>query len=202
VPPTRRQLLLAVLSTATSVPARADSPLLITTGEKWGGGWVAAQLLTEVYRQAGLQLRIMPLPPSRANMMTFDGQSDGELIRLPSYGDDHPQLIRVDPAYYSVSVAAYSMPQRRVQVQTPGDLQAYSVGGIRGFMYVQRLLGEHRAATLVPNSEQMFRMLRPSHLGAQRQRQVQSCGVARTVWLERALGHPSCRQSASHAIRL
>jgi len=162
--PTRRQLITFAFPALVVSWARAADVLSITTVSKSGASGVAGRLLTEIYRQAGLQLKIEVVPGARASLMSLSGQSDGDVIRIRSYGQTYPQLVRVDPAYYRLSVRAYSMPGRNAVVRTPDDLQHYSLGAIRGVAYASELTENHPALTLTQNSEQMFRMLQAGRL--------------------------------------
>jgi len=93
---------------------------------------------------------IAPLPP---------GKADGDLIRIPSYGQIYPQLVRVDPPYYRIVIKAYSLVARSANVQTRDDLKHYALGSIRGMAYAQELTENHPALTLAQNPLQLFRML-------------------------------------------
>jgi len=160
----RRRLIASVLLAAAAARVRADGALLITAVSKTGSSGVAARLLGEIYRRAGLQLQIEVLPAPRTSLMSLSGQADGDLMRIQSYGQNYPQLVRIDPAYYRVSVKAYSMPDRYVHVRTRDDLQHYALGAIRGMPYVAELSDKHPALTLTQNSSQMFRMLQAGRL--------------------------------------
>ena len=160
----RRLLSTALLALVAPQGRAAQGPLAITAVGKSGGSGVAIRLLTEIYRQAGLALQIEVLPASRASMMSLAGQMDGDLIRIQNYGQNYPQLLRVDPAYYRVSVRAYSLIDRFALVRTREDLQHYSVGAIRGMPYANELTENHPALTLTQNSIQMFRMLQARRL--------------------------------------
>lgn len=161
----RRQLIAsALLTLAVPCVRAAGDVLFIAAVSRTGGSGVAARLLGEIYRQAGLQLQIEVLPAPRASLMTLGGQTDGDLIRIHGYGQQHPQLLRVDPAYYRLSVKAYSLPERHVHVRTREDLHHYTLGVIRGMPYAEELSERHAALTLTQNSTQMFRMLQAGRL--------------------------------------
>jgi len=155
----RRRLLAAALCSLAASRARALDTLVVTAVNKSGSSAVAARLLAEIYRRAGLGLQIDVLPAPRASLMTLSDKADGELIRIASYGQTYPQLVRVDPAYYRVSVRAYSLPGRNASVQTRDDLKHYALGSIRGMVYVQELTENHPALTLTQGHLQLFRML-------------------------------------------
>lgn len=140
-------------------PALALQTLVITAVNKSGASAVAAQLLTEIYRRAGLGLQIDVMPPPRASLTALSDKADGELIRIASYGQVYPQLLRVEPPFYRVSIRAYALPARGASVQTRDDLKHYAVGSIRGMAYVQELTENHPALTLTQNPTQLMRML-------------------------------------------
>lgn len=156
---TRRKWLLATLAGLAAPRAQALDTLTITAVGRTGGSGVAARLLADIYRRAGLGLLIDVLPAARASLVALSGKADGELIRIASYGQTYPQLVRVDPPFYRVGVRAYSLPARAASVQTQGDLKHYAVGSIRGMPYVQELTENHPALTLTQNALQLFRML-------------------------------------------
>lgn len=159
----RRRLSAALL--ALAVPgAMAAEALVITAVNKTGASAVAARLLSEIYRRAGLALKIEVLPAPRASLMALSDKADGELMRIATYGQTYPQLVRVDPAFYRVGVRGYSLPGRNASVQSRDDLKHYSVGSIRGMAYVQELTEHHPALTLVQNPTQLFRMLTAGRL--------------------------------------
>ncbi|WP_457419657.1 substrate-binding periplasmic protein [Roseateles sp. P5_E7] len=160
----RRRLVAAALAGLAASPALALQTFVVTAVNKTGSSAVAARLLTEIYRRAGLGLQIDVLPPQRASLMTLSDKADGELVRIASYGQTYPQLLRVDPPYYRVSVRAYSMPARAASVQSRDDLRHYSVGAIRGMVYAQDLTENHPALTLTQSPPQLFRMLTAGRL--------------------------------------
>lgn len=160
----RRRLIGSLLLSAIAPWADAAEVLAIAATNKGGGGGVAALLLDEIYRRAGLRMQVLVVPGARATMMALSGEVDGELIRIPTYGQHYARLLRVDPAYYRVSVRAYSLPARNALVHSREDLQHYSVGAIRGMLYGMDLTERHPALTLTQNSLQMFRMLQAGRL--------------------------------------
>lgn len=162
--PTRRRLLAGALLGLALPAADAADTLTITAVSKTGGSGVAARLLADIYRRAGLALQIEVLPAARASLMTLNGKADGDLMRIPGYGQIYPQLVRVDPPFYRVTVRAYSLPARGASVQTREDLKHYSVGAVRGMVYAQELTENHPALTLTQNPLQLFRMLAAGRL--------------------------------------
>lgn len=157
-------LLAAALQLTTGTATAQPQELRIAAVERNAVGWVAAQLLGDVYKEAGLALRILPMPASRANLAGTTGQVDGELIRIHSYGQRHPQLLRIEPPLYRLAVAAYSLPARSARVSSREDLQHYSMGTVRGLVYAQELTEGHPSVTLTLNVEQLLRMLQAGRI--------------------------------------
>jgi polar amino acid transport system substrate-binding protein len=155
---TRRLATAGLLGLAVPRASALDT-LVITAVNKSGASAVAARLLTDIYRRAGLNLQIDVLPAARASLMALSDKADGELIRIPSYGLTYPQLLRVDPPFYRVTVRAFAQRARAISVQSRDDLKHYSLGSIRGMAYVQELTEHHPALTLTQNPLQLFRML-------------------------------------------
>ncbi len=154
-----RRAFLWALPGLASPQARASDTLTITAVSATGASGVAARLLTDIYRRAGIGLNITVLPAARASLVALSDQADGELMRIASYGQTYPQLLRVDPPFYRVSVRAYSVPARNASVRSREDLRHYSIGSLRGMPYVQDLTESHPALTLTQSPLQLFRML-------------------------------------------
>ena len=164
MPTTRRRLIAATLLAGAVPRAGAATAVRIGAVDKYAVSWVAAQLLNDVFRQAGLVLEIIPMPGPRVTKMSLAGELDGDLIRIQTYGQNYPMLIRVEPPFYRISIRAFSMAARNARVTTRDDLQHYSLGAIRGMAYAFDLTENHPALTLTQNSEQMFRMLQAGRL--------------------------------------
>jgi len=196
----RRDLILAfgLCALATGSRAQTADALIIAAVGKTGGSGVAARLLTDIYRQAGLVLRVEVLPAPRASLMTLTGQMDGDLVRIQNYAQNHPQLVRIDPAYYRVSVKAYSMPDRYVNVRTRDDLQHYSLGAIRGMPYAAELSDKHPALTLTQNPVQMFRMLQAGRVDAVLSSTLAAQSAIATLQIKAVLASPELAHFELH----
>lgn len=158
VPPLPQPLPMVLLLMPT-LSLQAAETLVITAVNKSGASAVAARLLAEIYRRAGLGLQVEVLPPPRAGQQTAQGGADGELVRIQSYGEDHPQLVRVEPAFYRATVRAYSLRTSYASVTTTDDVRHYTTGAIRGMAYVAKITEGHPAVTLTQSPLQLFRML-------------------------------------------
>lgn len=151
--------LLGTLHAAWAQPQAAAGELRIAGPRQDAQAWVALRLITEVYRQSGLKLKLVPLPPLRGNIAVMSGQVEGELMRVRAYGEQYPELLRVEPAFYRIGVRAFSLTERKLQVRSREDLASYSIGALRGISYVGELTARLPKVNLAQTSEQMFRML-------------------------------------------
>ncbi|MCP4162415.1 MAG: amino acid ABC transporter substrate-binding protein [Deltaproteobacteria bacterium] len=64
---------------------------------------------TEAFRRLGLKMTYKHIPAKRISLMVDDGLVDGELARIFSYGDQHPNLIRVEEPAFSTSIVAFTI---------------------------------------------------------------------------------------------
>lgn len=71
------------------------------------GRWLLL-IYTEVFRRLGYAFEYKGYPAARASAISDAGQADGEIHRVPSYGDKHPELILVDEPHFMISFSAYS----------------------------------------------------------------------------------------------
>lgn len=66
-------------------------------------------IYTEAFRRLGLELEYRYYPGKRASLMADEGKVDGELIRVGTYGDAHPDLVRVEEPAILTAFSAFSI---------------------------------------------------------------------------------------------
>jgi len=71
------------------------------------GRWMYL-VFNEAFKRIGMKLELAIYPPNRAGALADAGAVDGELGRMYSYQNNHPDLIRVDEPLSRVSWAAYA----------------------------------------------------------------------------------------------
>jgi ABC-type amino acid transport substrate-binding protein len=69
---------------------------------------VVSLICADAFRQIGLDAEVRSFPPLRGAVEAEAGRIDGEVGRALSYGDDHPNLIRVDEPLLSFRVSAFT----------------------------------------------------------------------------------------------
>lgn len=155
----RSQLCAGLLALWVGTAFGQSAPLQLAANERLAEQWVAAQLLQEVYRRAGLSMVIEPLPPARATKETVSGLKDGEVARIRAYGESNPTLDRVEPAIYVLTSNAFSLRSRAAEIHRREDLVHYSLGAIRGVAHSSDLTEGHPATTLTQRADLLFKML-------------------------------------------
>lgn len=66
-------------------------------------------LYTEAFKRLGIKLNIRQYPAKRASVLSDSGAADGELSRLHSYNEAHPDLVRVEEAHWTSGFLALTM---------------------------------------------------------------------------------------------
>jgi len=120
---------------------------------------VAAELLTEIYKRAGLTANIEPLPAARVNYLALRNELDGEVARIGPYFEKNPSLFKVEPAYYYLVTTAFAHADRNIVITTPADLKKYRVGIIRGVVHAVIATDGVPDVTVTDSVAQLFRML-------------------------------------------
>lgn len=120
---------------------------------------IAASLLTEIYKRAGLTAKIQPLPGARANAMALAGEKDGEVARIPGYAAKNPTLIKVDPPYYYLTTTAFAKGDKGITIKSKEDLKKYKVGVVRGIAHAEAATEGVPGLAVVGDYDQMYQML-------------------------------------------
>jgi hypothetical protein len=102
----------------------------MATGTQAGsrdGRWLR-RVFGEAFRRLGWRLTVVEMPARRAELALQRGEVDGELVRTALYGEQHPELQRVDAPLLQLSFAIYGNgpdPQPRsldALIQTGGTV--------------------------------------------------------------------------------
>jgi len=144
---------------ATSLAGEPPETLHISVNVDSATGVIAASILGEVYKQAGLHFCLVNLPPLRATKEAKAGHIDGEALRPPNYAAAHPELLRIDPPYIVVETLAFAKKNRDLSINNKSDLQPLKVGIVRGIMNAQNATDGLTGITFADTSESLFKML-------------------------------------------
>ncbi|HEV8691918.1 MAG TPA: hypothetical protein VGQ91_16565 [Ideonella sp.] len=89
----------------------ADGPVFelgTSQGEDTLPGKMQRRIYGEAFRRLGLPLHFNVMPLQRLSAAADQGQIDGDVARVPGYGADHPELVRVDETVYDVTFALFT----------------------------------------------------------------------------------------------
>ncbi|NRD75134.1 transporter substrate-binding domain-containing protein [Shewanella sp. VB17] len=100
---------------------------------------VGRKVLPYFYSKLGHQITITPLPGKRASTMLSIGEKDGEIMRIFSYGIEHPDAIRVPTHYYSLQTMAFYKKNTGIVIKTKDDLAQYKVAKVRGVKHTNNM---------------------------------------------------------------
>jgi len=71
------------------------------------GRWLTL-IYEEAFNRLGYSLEYVGAPAKRSSILSNEGKTDGEIARTSSYGELHPNLIRVEEPSFSIRISAYS----------------------------------------------------------------------------------------------
>jgi len=100
--------------------------------EKLSEQEVAKIVLPQIYQKLNISIDIIPLPANRAQKEANSGQKSGEILRIYSYGNETPNVIRVPTAYYSLTTAAFALKGHSILLNDLKGLSKYRIGRVRG----------------------------------------------------------------------
>jgi polar amino acid transport system substrate-binding protein len=111
----------------------------------------------EAFRRAGMQLRLVKLPPERALISANDGAEDGDLTRIAGLEKQYPNLVRVTEKLVDWEFVAFTR-----DAAIPADWPAIrqrAVGHIKGWKIYEKALAGAGRVTTADDPEQLFRLL-------------------------------------------
>ncbi|CCK77493.1 Conserved hypothetical protein [Oleispira antarctica RB-8] len=96
-------------------------------------------ILPQIYKKLGIDISITPMPGNRAVLETVSGRMDGEIMRIGSYGIDHPEVLRIPTSYYHLETMAFYKKGSSVDITSAKDLSQYSVLKVRGVKHTSNI---------------------------------------------------------------
>lgn len=142
-----------------AAPVAAQTTLTLVYAPTGPIPGIAAIVLEKVYRRLDIALLFRPMPAARATLEAAAGRVDGDVVRIASYAQAHPSLIRVEPALSKVTTAAYYNQRSDLQVKSRDDLARYSLAYVRGIRASEQLSKGLPDVIAVNSVEVLFKML-------------------------------------------
>ncbi len=119
------------------------------------GKFVFQKLCLE--QQLNCDVEMLPAPRAERSMVA--SQAVGEVMRVWSYGEEHPTFIRVPTSYYSVKTAVYVRTGSDINVQTSADLKGLTIGVLEGVKHSQNLAIEAKSVIKASTPQQLVNLL-------------------------------------------
>lgn len=154
--------LVSILATAIAVTASSAvlaQEVNLARNENAIGQAVAAKLLADIYKKAGLTANITPFPGARANALALSGEKDGEVARIPAYFVKNPTLVKVEPGYYYLTTGAFAKTDKHITITSKDDLKKYKVGIVRGIAHAEAATEGLAGLQVTSSYDQLYQML-------------------------------------------
>lgn len=116
-------------------------------------------VLTQVYKNIGLNITISPLPGKRAQYAANSGNKDGEIMRIWTYGDETPNSIRVPTPYYYLETMPFVLKNSEIVIETKEALANYRLTKIRGVKHTNNITHGLTNIYEMSSTEDMFKLL-------------------------------------------
>ncbi|WP_065188273.1 substrate-binding periplasmic protein [Shewanella woodyi] len=100
---------------------------------------VGRKVLPHFYKKLGHSITITPLPGKRASTTVSVGEKDGEIMRIFTYGMEHPNTLRIPTPYYSLQTMAFYKKSSGVVINRKEDLQHYKLVKVRGVKHTNNI---------------------------------------------------------------
>ncbi|BEU03942.1 ABC transporter substrate-binding protein [Agarivorans sp. OAG1] len=117
---------------------------------------VGIVVLTAIYKKLGLSIEVNPLPAKRAQLEASNGMLDGEVMRIWSYGEQNPQLVRVPTPYYSLNTTAFYLSERALAISTLSDLERYKLVVVRGVKHTADVTANHKYVEQLSSTDKLL----------------------------------------------
>lgn len=140
-------------SSATSKETLEFAEIANTPNQVIGG-----KILQFIYAKLNIKAKIIPLPGSRASFESNKGTLSGEVLRIYSYGEQFPNLIRIEPEIQYIQPTVFSKNEN-ILINGWDSLSKYRIGIIRGFLWMENGVKNIQEVTRVNTIEQLASMV-------------------------------------------
>lgn len=150
---------LAVILLAFCSIAFAEAKYKFVRIDKLAEQEVAAKMLKDIYKSIGMEISIEPVPGERAKLMATSGEADGETLRIFSYGEKNPMMVRIPTAYSSLETTAFALKSSKISIKTKEDLKKYRIVIVRGVQHTKDITEGLQNVHVINDLEQMMKFL-------------------------------------------
>ena len=119
---------------------------------------VGQLVLPQIYERLQIPIKITAMPGKRAEQYACSGIKDGEIMRIWSYGEQHPSVIRVPTPYYQLQTMAFAM-KKGISITSAEDLIKYRLVKVRGVKHTDNITQEMPNVHTVDDTKIMMNFL-------------------------------------------
>jgi polar amino acid transport system substrate-binding protein len=116
-------------------------------------------VLTQIYKNIGININVSPLPGKRAQYVANSGMKDGEIMRIWTYGDESPNTIRVPTPYYYLETMPFVLENSKIIITKKEDLANYRLTTIRGVKHTTNITKGLKNTYEMSSTKDMFTLL-------------------------------------------
>lgn len=157
----------AFTAVAANNKPQSNSPKLTNTPvyhfaaiEKLVEQQIGEQILPLIYHSIGINIQITSMPASRSEAAASRGLADGEIMRIWTYGEENPELIRVPTPYYSLETMPFVLKNSGIVIHTKADLKPYRIAKVRGVKHTKNITQGLPFVFESTSTENIFKLLR------------------------------------------
>jgi hypothetical protein len=116
-------------------------------------------VLTQIYKNIGINITVSPLPGKRAQCSANSGIKDGEIMRIWTYGEENLNTIRVPTPYYYLETMPFVLKNSDILIEQQQDLAKYRLTKIRGVKHTNNITKGLSDIYEMSSTEEMFKLL-------------------------------------------
>ncbi len=120
---------------------------------------VGEKILMDVYKRAGIEISITPMPGQRALEQASSGAMDGETLRVFGLGERVKSLIRVPTPLSSLQTVAFAREDAGVSLASREDLNNYSSVIVTGVLHTHAITEGISNVREMTDPAAMFKMV-------------------------------------------
>jgi hypothetical protein len=116
-------------------------------------------VLTQLYKNIGIDISTSPLPGKRAQYVANSGVKDGEIMRIWTYGVENDNTIRVPTPYYYLETMPFVLEHSGIVIIQKEDLKNYRLTKIRGVKHTNNITKGLTNIYEMSSTDEMFKLL-------------------------------------------
>lgn len=120
---------------------------------------IGAIVLRHIYQKLGITIIITPLPGLRAEHQATRGKVDGEVMRIYTYANENPNLIRIPTPYFQLETMVFTKKTRGIDINSKAELSDYSIAKIRGVKHTNNITVGLQNVTDVESTNALIKLV-------------------------------------------